>query len=675
MINKPSLVLLTHITVFISMLVFSYMANAKTLDQRKWQVKSPNGQVEIRVRGNEALGLEYQIIHWQGEQETVAVNWSKLGLTTRYYDVNNLKLEPIDSDFSKDLTYFRGKRIKGKQTYTMVTGKRKENTVAYFQRSLNFKHNITKQILRVDFRALDTGAAFRYVLPNNGLLHHQLRSEITEFNIGTDAQHWGQPYDFVTMYHPSYETEYLSVPAGTSTPAKLGTGWGFPSLFSTSGLWVFLHESGLNKQFHGSHLQPDAPNGVYKIALPLAEEALGNGSIYPAGAGEWKMPWRTFAVSNSIGDIVESNLVFDLAEPAKIEDTKWIKPGASSWSWWSDHNSVTDVKALKSFIRLADKMGWPYSLVDANWPGASETVMQDLIAYGKERGVGMLFWYNSGGPNNFIPEQPRNVLYDRLARRKEFKRISALGVKGVKIDFFQSDKQFVIEQYLSILEDAAEFKLLVIFHGSTIPRGWARTWPNLMTMEAVRGGEFYTFSEDIPYGLYAPKQNTILPFTRNVVGSMDYTPVAYTHRQSKRYTTFAHETALPIIFESGIQHLADTPDAFLKLPEVYKDYFWHLPTAWDETKFLAGTPGEEVILARRKGNKWYVAGINGENESKDWVIDFSVLAGRGTEARLYTDSPEINYFSEKVTIPHGKKMKIPIQPFGGFVMVFKEPKK
>lgn len=109
-----------------------------------------------------------------------------------------------------------------------------------------------------------------------------------------------------------------------------------------------------------------------------------------------------------------------------------------------------------------------------------------------------------------------------------------------------------------------------------------------MTMEAVRGGEFYTFSEDIPYGLYAPKQNTILPFTRNVVGSMDYTPVAYTHRQSKRYTTFAHETALPIIFESGIQHLADTPDAFLKMPEVYKDYFWKLPTSWDETKFLAG---------------------------------------------------------------------------------------
>lgn len=650
------------------------LANAKTLDERQWQVKSPNGKIEIRVRGNKALGLEYQIVHWHNEQEKVAVDWSKMGITSRYYDVNEQQLIPIDTDFSKDLTYFRGKRIRGKQTYSMVTGKRKENEVAYYQRSLNFKHNITNQILRVDFRALDTGAAFRYVLPNNGVLHHQLRAEITEFNIGTNAQHWGQPYDFITMYHPSYETEYVNVPAGTSTPEKLGTGWGFPSLFNTNGLWVFLHESGLGKQFHGSHLQPDAPNGVYKIAGPLAEEALGNGSIYPAGAGEWKMPWRSFAVSNDIGDIVESNLVYDLAEPSKIDDVKWIKPGAASWSWWSDHKSSTDIKSLKAFIVLADKMGWPYSLVDANWPDASETAMQDLVAYAKERKVGLLFWYNSGGPNNFIPEQPRNILHDRQGRRKEFKRISALGVKGIKVDFFQSDKQFVIEQYLSILEDAAEFKLLVVFHGCTIPRGWERTWPNLMTMEAVRGGEFYTFSEDIPYGLYAPKQNTILPFTRNVVGSMDYTPVAYTHRQSKRYTTFAHETALPIIFESGIQHLADTPDAFLKMPEVYKDYFWKLPTSWDETKFLAGAPGEEFIIARRKGKKWYVAGINGENEAKEWKVDFSKLLNRGTEARLYTDSEEEKYFSLKLTIPKGKKMSITVQPFGGFVMVFKEPK-
>lgn len=658
----------TSLVVLLFSLVFP--VNAKTLDERYWKIKSPNDEVEIHIRGTKALGLEYQVIHRRGETERTAVSWSKLGITSRYYDATEEKLEPVDTDFSKSLKYFRGKTLKGRQTYSMVTGKRKENATAYNQRSLSFRSTLTEQVLRLDVRALDNGVAFRYVLPNTGGIYHQLRREITEFNIGLGGQHWGQPYEFVTIYHPAYETEYVNVPSGTTVPEGLGTGWGFPSLFNQGDLWVFIHESGLGKQFHGSHLEPTAPNGVYTIAPPLEGEAAGYGSIYPKGAGEWAMPWRYFVVSDQLADIVESNRVFDLAEPTKINNVDWIKPGAASWSWWADHDSPKDMKALKEYIKLADKIGWPYSVIDSNWPLAGENAMEELVAYGKERGVGLFFWYNSGGPNNFIPEQPRNKIYDRLERRKEFARIAKLGVKGVKIDFLQSDKQLVIEQYLQILEDAAEAKLLVIFHGCTVPRGWERTWPNLMTMEAVRGGEFYTFSEDLPYGLYAPRQNTILPFTRNVVGSMDYTPVAYTHQSSKRYTTFAHETALPVIFESGVQHMADEPDAFLDLPEAYRDYYWSLPTAWDETKFISGRPGQEVILARRKGKRWYLAGINGENLAKDWVIDLSQLEGRSAEGRLYADSADEKYFHEKVNVPLGKKVAVKVQPFGGFLIVF-----
>lgn len=661
-----------YFILVISIISFaSPFVHAKTLDERQWRVKSPNGEVEIHIRGTQSQGLEYQVVMVRDKKHTVAVDWSRLGITTRYFDYQAPRMQPIDTDFSNSLKYFKGKTLKGRQTYSMVTGKRKENTTAYNQRSLSFRNSHTKQVMRLDVRALDNGVAFRYALPNTGGVHHQLRREITEFNIGEGGQHWGQPYEFITPYHPAYETEYVNVPSGTAVPEGLGTGWGFPSLFHNNGVWVFIHESGLGKQFHGSHLQANAYDGVYKIAPPLEGEAAGNGTIYPTGVGEWKMPWRFLVVSDNLADIVESNRVFDLAEPTKVANVDWIKPGPASWSWWADHESSKDLRVLKEYIKLADKIGWPYSVIDSDWPAAGEQVMEELIEYANEKEVGLFFWYNSGGPNNFIPEKPRDILYDRLSRRKEFERISALGVKGVKIDFFQSDKQFVIQQYLNILEDAADFKLLVIFHGCTIPRGWERTWPNLMTMEAVRGGEFYTFSEDLPYGLYAPRQNTILPFTRNVVGSMDYTPVAYTPQQSKRYTTFAHETALPVIFESGVHHMADEPDAFLGLPEAYRDYYWSLPTAWDETVFLGGYPGKDIIMARRNGSTWYVAGINGENLDKEWIIDLSRLEGRATTGRLYADSLEKEHAHEKVTIPVGKKVAVKIQPFGGFVLVFK----
>ena len=242
--------------------------------------------------------------------------------------------------------------------------------------------------------------------------------------------------------------------------------------------------------------QGPAPT-VYRIQFPDPNEGNGVGAIGATHASSlpWVMPWRVVILGRSLGTIVESTLVTDLSAPCAVKDTSWIKPGRASWSWLSDHDSPQDCTKLKAFVDLAAQMGWEYSLVDANWNIMKNGTIHDLIAYARSKGVGLLLWYNSGGPHNSVTEQPRGTMDIRDVRRFEFERLKQWGIKGVKIDFFQSDKQDIMQLYLDILKDAADYQLMVYFHGCTLPRGWERTYPNLMTMEAVRGAECYSFDQ------------------------------------------------------------------------------------------------------------------------------------------------------------------------------------
>ena len=252
-------------------------------------------------------------------------------------------------------------------------------------------------------------------------------------------------------------------------------------------------------------------------------------------------------------------------------------------------------------------------------------------------------------------------------RRAEFARIEALGIKGVKVDFFQSDKPDIIRLYLDILQDAADFHLMVNFHGATLPRGWARTWPNLMTMEAVRGAETYTF--DQIYARFAPRENTILPFTRNVVGSMDYTPVTFTDELVPHKTTNVHELALPIIFESGMLHLADSVEAYTALPDAPKNFLHDIPVVWDETRYLAGEPGTFVVIARRSGDDWYIGGINGQDETQSVSLDFAFLNGDNYSMTLIEDGADGRSFnSTQGTIKRGDTLGLTLLAHGGFVI-------
>jgi hypothetical protein len=313
-------------------------------------------------------------------------------------------------------------------------------------------------------------------------------------------------------------------------------------------------------------------------------------------------------------------------------------------------------------------MTWEYTLVDAGWHtmGNGGNYV-DLVAYAAKQNVGTLLWYNSGGPNNSVNDiLPRDRVYDRAARRAEFQTISQAGVRGVKVDFFHGDGQQMMQFYIDIMRDAAEFHLLTNFHGSTIQRGWQRTYPNLMSTESVRGAEWYKF--DSGYAADAARRNTILVFTRNAVASMDFTPVTFSDAANPHLTTFGHELALSVVFESGIQHFADRTTGYTQLPAGPRAFLASVPTTWDDTRYVEGTPGEYVVLARRKGQRWYLGGIGGDTTARELQLNLSFLGEGNFSAAVIADGPNDDSFAPSTRAVHaGTRLPISMRPRGGFV--------
>ncbi|PWT97058.1 MAG: alpha-glucosidase, partial [Bacteroidetes bacterium] len=406
----------------------------------------------------------------------------------------------------------------------------------------------------------------------------------------------------------------------------------------------------------------------YQISSPQTGEANGLYTNHAIASQSFHTPWRVIIFGKNLGTIFESNLVHHLAAPNQIGDFSWVKPGKSSWSWWSDHSSSRNLIKLKKYVDLAKDMRWEYSLVDANWNIMNGGTITDLVKYARLKGVGLSLWYNSGGPHTDITEQPRDIMSDPYKRKSEFKKLHDWGIKAVKIDFFNSDKQQLIQLYQDILKDAADQKIMVVFHGCTIPRGWARTYPNLVAMEAVRGAEQLNW--DSKYAANAPAHNIVLAFTRNVVGSMDYTPVTFSSYPCCRHaTTNAYELALSVLFESGIQHFADSDSSYRSQSEPVKDFLSRVPIVWDDTKFLEGYPGKSAIIARRKGTDWYIACVNGEPFPKIFRPQLSFL-GNGTYSMtiLMDGGKGDEVKQQNMTYKARNKLAIPVLPNGGFVM-------
>lgn len=431
---------------------------------------------------------------------------------------------------------------------------------------------------------------------------------------------------------------------------------------------MLITETAPYGDYVGCHLQQDSPNGEYSIAFPQEKEKIEGMRLMPEASLPWFSPWRIITVG-SLKTIVESTLGTDLAKPAIDIDQSFIKPGKASWSWvlLKDDQTVYDVQ--KRFIDYAADMNWEYCLIDAGWDQLiGYEKIQELVDYGNEKNVGVLLWYNSAGHWNTSYQTPRDLMLKRETRDKEFGRIADMGIKGVKVDFFGSDGMDMMQYYLDVLKDAADHKLLVNFHGSTLPRGWHRTYPHLMTMEAIIGLEFITFEQ-----ANADKEAVhaaVIPFARNVFDPMDFTPlVLHEIPGIERKTTNGFQLALPVIFLSGIQHFGETPAGMSHVPEQIKDYLRKVPVRWDETRFVDGYPGHLAVIARRAGEKWYVAGINGESVEKNISLDLSFINRQ--KGQLLTDGTEFLSFADSaIDLSENNNFNITLKPNGGFVMIF-----
>ena len=487
---------------------------------------------------------------------------------------------------------------------------------------------------------------------NDGIAFRSASSSSTVYRIPEGMTRWMQQWtEAYEGFFPMSTTYKVKPEPSFSGVFKSAEGWnnrwGYPVLLEPRpNVFVLLSEANIEHGQSASCLYNDGE--LFRVvADPCASD---------------HTPWRV-AIIGSLADVVESTLITDVSDPTKYDDVSWIHPGVVSWIYWAYNHGSNDYNIIKKYVDMAVTLHLPYVLIDAEWDEMRDgKTIEDAIDYAKKNNVKPLIWYNSsvgwidGAPG------PKFRLNKPEDREKEFAWCEKLGVAGVKIDFFSGDNQKNMDYCIDLLESAARHHLLVNFHGATIPRGWQRTYPNLLSTEGVYGAEWYN---NVPtFTNRAARHNATLPFTRNVIGPMDYTPCTFSDSQHPHITSHGHELALTVLFESGLQHLADRPESYLAQPQEVQQFLSSLPAAWDETRFVAGSPGEYVIMARRSGNKWYLAGINGTDEVKEVPLPF-----QGKNATLFTDAA-----GKDQTWRIEKQKKTPksvvFQPRGGFCYIW-----
>lgn len=623
--------------------------------QQKYLLQSPDRSLAVRVW--EEGGKAYYDVVRNGKEVMFA---SSLGVKTEEADyTSGIKMEgrrPVTIE---------------KKEYTMLQGKRRNISTQLTRQSITLVSSNGKQAV-VSFAVGNDGVAFRYILPvQKNVAPAPVNRESTSFHFRPGTTAWMQPMSDAKSgwerTNPSYEEYYQSaIPAGT--PAPTAAGWVMPALFNYGESWMLVTEAGVGTHYVGSRLQQQSEGEEYRIGFPGAKEVFtGKGLLPVATTGNFTTPWRIIAVG-SLATIMESTLGTDLAEPVIKPDTTWMKPGKASWSWALMKDNSVNYEVQKNFIDYAADMHWEYCLVDVNWDTQiGYDKIQELTNYANSKNVGLILWYNSSGDWNGTQYHPKSKLLTKEARRAEFEKIAKMGVKGVKVDFFGGDGQSMIAYYIDILKDAADFKLLVNFHGATYPRGWQRQYPHLMTMEAVKGEEFITF--DQKNADQQPAVCATYPFIRNVFDPMDFTPMVLDSIPGiHRRTTASFELALPVVFLSGIQHMAETPVGMAKAPAYVKSFLQQLPSSWDNTRFLDGYPAKYAVVARQAAGKWYIAGINGEESGHKVTLDLSFLPG-ATRLSIISDGEDaLRFGRQEVLLGTDGKLTLNMKPGGGFVI-------
>ena len=622
---------------FVLVVIMISSCSTETLD-----VTSPTGKLGVTVEPMEGKAYDKITFSVNYDGKTI-LSQTELGLETdvqKFY--GNLKLKSVS----------KTKRIV--DDYKMITGKRSHCINEAFERTYSFE-NQEGNTLDITFRVYDNGVVFRYEI-NTIADKEYVVDEYTAYNIPQGAKRWMQQYD------PGYEKFFPVSTDGKLPDRPKVNSWGYPGLVELQdSVFMLITEANIRRGHCGSLLFNGDNNDRYQVKLADKKQVAER---------TWVSPWRVLIIGG-LSDIVESTLVTDVSDPSKVEYTEWINPGMVSWIYWAYNHGSKDYQKVKEYIDLAAEMHWTYNLIDWEWDEMSNGGnLQDAVKYTLNKGIKPLLWYNSS--TNWIGPGPLFRLNKKQDREKEYAWLSEMGIAGIKVDFFSGDSVSTMNYYIDLLEDAIKYKLMLNFHGATIPRGWQRTYPHMMSVEGVYGAEWYNNAPILTNR--AAEHNATLPFTRNVVGPMDYTPGTFSNSQHPHITSYAHELALPVIFESALQHMPDRPSVYYGLPEPVKRLLSELPVAWDDTKLLAGYPGEEVILARRKGNVWYIGGINGTNETKTLHISLDKIAVSDKKISIFKDGIDDKHFAIEENIPLANvksDLTIECLPRGGFVAVIK----
>jgi hypothetical protein len=641
---------ITALNCAVASLAMAPTVNAASATSAAAQLRSPDNHIAVTV--NAADGKLTYTIARDGKPVLLA---------------SDLGLQLAGADLSSDLTLTASSAPRVvEDSYQMAVGKRKDITYRANEQTYSLQ-NAKQQKIDIVFRVSNDGVAFRYIVAEPSLPLKKLVQERTTFALPQGAKAWLQPMSVAqtgwSNTNPSYEEHYqMEISAGTKSPTAAG--WVFPALFRTGANWLAISEANMDGSWQASRLAQDSSGGKYSIGNPMPAEVYTNGGLMAEVEGTLTSPWRLIALG-SLATVTNSTLGTDLAAPAIAFDKALVKPGHASWSWGILKDDATVYDVQKQFIDYAADMHWDYTLIDADWDRkiGYEKIKQ-LADYAATRNIGLILWYNSSGAWNKTEYSPKSQLLTHEQRVKEFKRLRDIGIKGLKIDFFAGDGQSMIAYYNDILRDAADAGLLINFHGATLPRGWQRTWPNLMTMEAIKGFEFTTFEQADQDKM--PSHAAMLPFTRNLFDPMDFTPVVFGDIPNiKRASTNGFELATSVLYLSGIQHFVEIPAGMATVPGYIKKFMQDLPRSWDDSRLVDGYPGKYAVIARRSGDTWYIAGINGSDQEKTLTLDLSFVGKK--QVVIFTDGDQPRSFSQR-SIAASKKIVVTVKPHGGFVI-------
>ena len=648
---------------FLISLAASLVASSSFAQTLKHDVPSPDGKLVVSLDASSG-NLLYSV-NYDGK---TIVSQSRLGLVTSIgsYGTNidtsaGLAVTaPVQESISYELDRIKSSHVSLPATRSSV--------------SVSSPDGLK---LDVDFVVENNAVAFRYQLHGKksvGCL--RVLNELTEFRFPEATTTFLCPQSDAMIgwkrTKPSYEEEYdLDQPMDRTS--KYGHGFTFPCLFKVApDGWALVSETGVSSRYCGSRLG-DFVNGAYKIEYPMPEENNGNGTAEPALALPGATPWRTIAIGASAPVVAEQTITWDVVEP-QFQPSQAYSYGKGTWSWilWQDRSINYDDQ--KSYVDFAADMGYQFVLIDNFWDTRiGRDKMEQLASYAASKNVKLVIWYSSSGYWNDIVQSPTNIMDRAISRKAEMAWLKKIGAAGIKVDFFGGDKQETMRLYEDILSDANDYGLTVVFHGTTLPRGWERMYPNYVGSEAVLASENLIFDQHFCDAIAV--NTTTHPFIRNAVGSMEFGGSFLNKRMSRdnasgntRTTTDVFEIAQSVIFQNPVQFFALAPNNLTDAPAVCVDFLKSVPTTWDESRILDGYPGRYVVVARRHGSTWYVAAVNAT--SSPIKLNLSLPFAQGTQISVYSDGKDGQPILLKSrTAKTAKPTRMTIRPNGGMVFV------